>query len=224
MHVVRIKSRHTDRQGRERVYESRLLRRTWRDGGTVRNQTLANLSKMPDRIVDAVEAALKGEVLVPAGEAAVSIARSLPHGHVAAVHAMARALGLPALLGPAGRQRDLALAMIVSRVVAPGSKLSTLAWWGVTDAEGLAGWEALRAWKDGAAQPDVAALQEQCLALVASGVVGGECRFDPDAVIAPFDSIVRPRPAEALLRGHSLRPLPPGYVPPWVGAAKTFER
>jgi hypothetical protein len=130
MHVVRIKSRHTDRQGRERQYESRLLRHTWRDGGTVRNETLANLSKMPDRIVDAVEAALKGQVLVPAGEAAASIARSLPHGHVAAVHAMARTLGLPGLLGPAGRQRDLALALIVSRVVAPGSKLSTLAWWG----------------------------------------------------------------------------------------------
>jgi hypothetical protein len=87
---------------------------------------------MPDRIVDAVEAALKGEVLVPAGEAAVSIARSLPHGHVAAVHAMARRLGLPALLGPAGRQRDLALALIIARVVHPGSKLSTLAWWGDT--------------------------------------------------------------------------------------------
>jgi hypothetical protein len=130
MHVVRIKSRHTDKQGRERQYESRLLRHTWRDGGTVRNETLANLSKMPDRIVDAVEAALKGQALVPASEAAVSIARSLPHGHVAAVHAMARTLGLPALLGPAGRHRDLALAMIVSRVVAPGSKLSTLAWWG----------------------------------------------------------------------------------------------
>jgi hypothetical protein len=130
MHVVRIKSRHTDRHGRERQYESRLLRHTWRDGGTVRNETLANLSKMPDRIVDAVEAALKGEALVPAGEAAVSVARSLPHGHVAAVHAMARTLGLPGLLGPAGRQRDLALALIVSRVVAPGSKLSTLAWWG----------------------------------------------------------------------------------------------
>jgi Transposase DDE domain len=131
MHVVRIKSRHTDRQGRERQYESRLLRRTWRDGGKVRNETLANLSKMPDRIVDAVEAALKGEALVPAGEApTVTIARSLPHGHVAAVHAMARTLGLPALLGPAGRQRDLALALITSRVVAPGSKLSTLAWWG----------------------------------------------------------------------------------------------
>jgi hypothetical protein len=129
MHVVRIKSRHTDKQGRERQYESRLLRHTWRDGGTVRNETLANLSKMPDHIVDAVEAALKGQALVPAGEAAASIARSLPHGHVAAVHAMARRLGLPALLGPAGRQRDLALALIVSRVVAPGSKLSTLAWW-----------------------------------------------------------------------------------------------
>ncbi len=130
MHVVRIKSRHTDKHGRERQYESRLLRRTWRDGGTVRNETLANLSKMPDHIVDAVEAALKGRALVPASEAAVSIARSLPHGHVAAVHAMARTLGLPALLGPAGRQRDLALALIISRVVAPGSKLSTLAWWG----------------------------------------------------------------------------------------------
>ena len=130
MHVVRIKSRHTDKQGRERQYESRLLRHTWRDGGTVRNETLANLSKMPDRIVDAVEAALKGQGLVPAGEAAASIARSLPHGHVAAVYAMARALGLPGLLGPAGRQRDLALALIVSRIVAPGSKLSTLAWWG----------------------------------------------------------------------------------------------
>jgi hypothetical protein len=130
MHVVRIKSRHTDKQGRERVYESRLLRRTWRDGGTVRNETLANLSKMPDRIVDAVEAALKGQALVPAGDAAAVIARSLPHGHVAAVHAMAVRLGLPALLGPAGRPRDLALALIISRVVAPGSKLSTLAWWG----------------------------------------------------------------------------------------------
>jgi hypothetical protein len=130
MHVVRIKSRHTDKQGRERQYESRLLRRTYRDGGKVRNETLANLSKMPDRIVDAVEAALKGEVLVPAGEAAASIARSLPHGHVAAAYAMARTLGMPGLLGPAGRQRDLALALIISRVVHPGSKLSTLAWWG----------------------------------------------------------------------------------------------
>ena len=130
MHVARIKSSHTDKQGRERVYESRLLRRTYRDGGKVRHETLANLSKLPDHVVDAVEAALKGEVLVPGGEApAVTVARSVPHGHVAAVHAMARKLGLPGLLGPAGRQRDLALALIISRVARPGSKLSTLAWW-----------------------------------------------------------------------------------------------
>jgi hypothetical protein len=129
MHVARIKSSHTDKQGREREYESRLLRHTYRDGGKVRHKTLANLSKMPPSVVDAVEAALKGEVLVPAGQAAVTVAASLPHGHVAAVHAMARRLGLPALLGPAGRHRDIALALIISRVVHPGSKLSTLAWW-----------------------------------------------------------------------------------------------
>ena len=69
MHVVRIKSRHIDNHGRERQYESRLLRRTWREGGTVRNQTLANLSRLPDLIVDAVEAALKGQALVPASDA-----------------------------------------------------------------------------------------------------------------------------------------------------------
>jgi hypothetical protein len=132
MHVARIKSSHTDKQGREREYESRLLRHTYRDDGKVRHKTLANLSKMPDQVVDAVEAALKGEVLVPAGQAAVTVARSLPHGHVAAVYAMAAKLGLPALLGPAGRPRDLALGLIISRVVHPGSKLSSLAWWGDT--------------------------------------------------------------------------------------------
>src|SRR5262249_58283313 len=60
---------------------------------------------------------------------AVPIPAWLPHGHVAAAYAMARKLGLPALLGPPGRQRDLALALVISRVVKPGSKLSTLAWW-----------------------------------------------------------------------------------------------
>src|SRR5215472_14571375 len=108
MHVARIKSSHTDKQGRAREYESRLLRHTYRDGGKVRHKTLANLSAMPEAVADAVEAALKGEVLVPAGQAAVTVTRSLPHGHVAAVHAMAARLGLPALLGPAGPQRDLA--------------------------------------------------------------------------------------------------------------------
>ncbi|MDQ2812727.1 MAG: IS1634 family transposase [Actinomycetota bacterium] len=130
MHVARIRSSHTGKDGQRRDYESRLLRRTYRDGDKVRHETIANMSKMPGSVVDAVEAALKGEVLVPAGEAAVTIARSVPHGHVAAAHAMARKLGLPALLGPAGRDRDMALALILSRAVHPGSKLSTIAWWG----------------------------------------------------------------------------------------------
>jgi hypothetical protein len=110
------------------VYESVLVRRTYRDGGKVRHETLANLSALPAEAVSAIEATLKGERLVPAGQA-VTITASAPHGHVAAVHAAAVKLGLPALLGPAGRQRDLALALIISRVVQPGSKLSTLTWW-----------------------------------------------------------------------------------------------
>ena len=131
MHVARIRGSHVDRQGRRRDYESRYLRRTYRDGGKVRHETLANLSGLPEQAVDAIEAALKGTPLVPAGQA-VTITASLPHGHVAAVHAMAVRLGLPALLGPAGRQRDLALALVVSRVAAPASKLSTVSWWADT--------------------------------------------------------------------------------------------
>jgi hypothetical protein len=128
MHVARIRGSHVDRQGRRRDYESRYLRRTYRDGGKVKHETLANLSGLPEQAVDAIEAALKGTPLVPAGQA-VAITASLPHRHVAAVHAMAVKLGLPALLGPAGRQRDLTLALIISRVVAPASKLSTCTWW-----------------------------------------------------------------------------------------------
>src|SRR5689334_10866374 len=131
MHVARIRSGYTDKAGRRREYESAYLRRTWRDGGTVRHETLANLSGLPEPTVGLIEAALKGAPLVPAGQA-MTITRSLPHGHVAAVHAMAAKLGLPALLGPAGPQRDLALALVISRVVAPGSRLSTLAWWSGT--------------------------------------------------------------------------------------------
>jgi len=132
VHVVRVsKTGYVDKQGRRRDYSSAYLRRTYRAEGKVKNETVANLSALPDHVIDLIDAGLKGQQLVPAGEV-VTITRSLPHGHVAAVAAMARKLGLPALLGPAGRQRDLALALIISRVVRPGSKLSTLAWWGDT--------------------------------------------------------------------------------------------
>jgi hypothetical protein len=115
--------------GETRQYESSLLRRSYRTPeGKVSKQTLANLSMLPAAAVDAIEAVLKGKTLVDA-EAALEVARSLPHGHVALVHAMATRLGLPALLGPPCRERDLAYALIVSRVVRPKPKLSTLAWW-----------------------------------------------------------------------------------------------
>jgi len=129
VHVVRVKKTgYVDKQGRTRDYSSAYLRRTYREAGQVKNETVANLSVLPDHLIDLIDAGLKGKVLVPASEA-VTIARSVPHGHVAAVYAMARKLGLPALLGPAGAQRDLALALVLSRVVAPASKLSTLTWW-----------------------------------------------------------------------------------------------
>ena len=128
MHVARNRRTYTAKSGEQRVYESVLVRRTYRDGARVRHETLANLSALPAEAVSAIEATLKGERLVPAARA-VTITAAAPHGHVAAVHAMAVTLGLPALLGPAGRQRDLALALIISRVTRPGSKLSTLTWW-----------------------------------------------------------------------------------------------
>lgn len=129
MHIDRVCSRHTVASGETRQYESSLLRRSYRKpDGKVGKQTLANLSMLPAAAVDAIEAVLKGRTLVDA-EAALSVQRSLPHGHVALVHAMATRLGLPALLGPACRERDLAYALIVSRVARPKPKLSTLAWW-----------------------------------------------------------------------------------------------
>ncbi|MFI5068193.1 MAG: hypothetical protein ACHP9Z_30015, partial [Streptosporangiales bacterium] len=129
VHVVRVsKSGYVDKQGRRKDYSSAYLRRTYREAGTVKNETVANLSALPDHVIDWIDAGLKGQQLVPAA-GAVTITGSLPHGHAAAVHAMAVKLGLPALLGPAGRQRDLALALIISRVIQPGSKLSTLTWW-----------------------------------------------------------------------------------------------
>ena len=109
-------------------YERHLLRRSFRDGGKVRKETLANLSHLPPEAITAVRAVLAGKTLIDA-DAAFEVTRSLPHGHAAAVHAMARKLGFPALLGPPGPQRDLAYALVISRVLRPASKLSTAGWW-----------------------------------------------------------------------------------------------
>ncbi|MGH3339168.1 MAG: IS1634 family transposase, partial [Propionibacteriaceae bacterium] len=123
-----MRKSHVDKQGVAHQYESAYLRRTFREGGKVRNETVANLSVLPAHVVDGIEAGLKGQTLVPA-DAAATITRSVPHGHVAAVWAQAVALDLPRLVGPPGRHRDMALALIISRVLHPASKLATGCWW-----------------------------------------------------------------------------------------------
>src|SRR6266508_1823080 len=128
MHIETARSHQTLKDGTERVYQRHLLRRSYREGGKVRKQTLANLSHLPDEAIAALRLVLAGRTVVDA-DAALEVARSAPHGHVAAVHTIARQLGLPDLLGPPGRARDLAYALIVSRVVRPRSKLSTIGWW-----------------------------------------------------------------------------------------------
>src|SRR5512144_1155640 len=131
VHVTTHRRHYVGKDGVERDYATHLLRRSWREGGKVRNETVANLSHLPDELVEVIRRSLAGEVFVPAGEAA-KITRSTPHGHVAAVWAQAKALGLPGLLGPAGRQRDLAMALIISRVVHPRSTPATASWWADT--------------------------------------------------------------------------------------------
>ena len=117
-----------DKCGRARTYETHLLRRSYREDGKAKNETVANLSHLPGHVIEVIRRSLAGETLVPADQAA-TITRSVPHGHVAAVWAQAAGLGLPALLGPAGRHRDLAMALIIARVVNPASKLATASWW-----------------------------------------------------------------------------------------------
>lgn len=145
MHVARITTRYRDKAGRERTYVSHLLRRSYREGGKVKHENLANLSALPDEAIAAVRAVLAGAHLALAGSGAdaagaagggglggLVLERSRPHGHVAAVHALARRLGFPELLGEPSRVRDVAFALLIARAVRPGSKLATRRWWADT--------------------------------------------------------------------------------------------
>jgi hypothetical protein len=132
VHVARIRSSHVDKAGQLHQYESVYLRRSYRQDGKVEHEQVANLSALPPAAITAVEAILTGTELVPAGPGTMQITRSLPHGAAAAVWAQAKALGFPALLGPPCRSRDLALALIISRVLHPATKLATLGGWSDT--------------------------------------------------------------------------------------------
>jgi hypothetical protein len=114
------------RQGKGREYVTHLLRRSYREGGKVRNETVGNISHLPEELVELVRAGLRGE---PVGvlSAGFSIERSLPAGHVMAALAMARRLELARLLDrQPSRERDLVLAMICQRAICPLSKLATV--------------------------------------------------------------------------------------------------
>jgi hypothetical protein len=120
------------RRYKDRTYPSYLLRRSYRVGSQVKKQTLGNITHLPPGLIDLVRRGLAGEQ-VTAAQQAFTITRSLPHGHVAAVLAMVRTLGLEAVLARTpSRARALAVGMVVGRILAPASKLATRRTWGST--------------------------------------------------------------------------------------------
>ena len=120
MHVVTNRVRHGERE-----YSSTLLRRSYREGGKVKKETLANLSHLPPELIELIRGALRGQRYLPA-EQAFEIERSLPAGHVRAALVMAQRLELARLFDRApSRERDLCLALVCQRALAPASKLAT---------------------------------------------------------------------------------------------------
>jgi hypothetical protein len=102
-----------------------LLRESYREGGKIKKRTLLNLSDWPADRIAGFKMLLTGGTVISSDQQAITIIRSLPHGHVAAALGTARKIGLDRLLGPDGnRCRDLVLALVVSRLLEPGSKLA----------------------------------------------------------------------------------------------------
>ena len=119
----------TTRKYKDRVYRTHLLRRSYREDGKVKNETLGNLSHLPEEIIEMIRRSLQGETFVPLARA-LEITASRPHGHVQAVAAAMQRLGFASLLAAKPcRERDLVLAMVASRIVAPHTKLATTRWW-----------------------------------------------------------------------------------------------
>jgi transposase len=109
-----------------KVYTSVLLRCSFREDGKVKHRTLGNLSQLPPDVIDFMKRRLSGELSENAPQSSFEIVRSLPHGNVMAVLETAKQLGLENLLGSRpSRERDLIMALIVSRILSPRSKLST---------------------------------------------------------------------------------------------------
>src|SRR3972149_10475933 len=113
----------TIRKYKDRVYRTHLLRRSYREGGSVKNETLGNLSHLPDALVEVIRRSLQGETFVPLAQA-FEIVRSRAHGHVEAVATAMQRLGVASLIASKPcREGDRGLAMVASRIVAPQTKL-----------------------------------------------------------------------------------------------------
>jgi hypothetical protein len=119
----------TRRSYKGRVYATHLLRRSYREGEKVKNETLGNLSHLPEPLIEVIRRALRGEAFVPVGER-VQIVLSKPHGAVQAVRAAMQRLGFESLIASrASAERDRICAMVAARVIAPHTKLATTRWW-----------------------------------------------------------------------------------------------
>lgn len=101
------------------------MRRTYREDGKVKHETVGNISHLPEHIIEIIRQALRGEV--PAGSSKdLEIVRTQPHGHVAAVLGTLKKIGLDSMLASrSSEERSLCVAMIVARIMAPSSKLAT---------------------------------------------------------------------------------------------------
>ncbi len=122
----------TTRKYKGKVYRTHLLRRSYREGKTVKNETLGNLSHLPDTLIDVIRRSLQGEQFVAVADR-FEIVASQAHGHVQAVLSAMDRLGFASLLGTKGsRERDVVLAMVAARIVAPQPKLATTRWWHTT--------------------------------------------------------------------------------------------
>jgi transposase len=119
----------TRRTYKDKVYCTHLLRRSYREDGKVKNETLGNLSHLPDSLIDIIRRSLQGETFVAASQA-FEVVRSRAHGHVHAVALAMQRLGLSSVIASqSSRERDLVLAMVASRIVQPDTKLATSRRW-----------------------------------------------------------------------------------------------
>ena len=127
VHVVTTK-----RLYKGKLYQTHLLRRSYREGKTVKNESLGNLSHLPDPLIELIRRALRGEAFAPVSQL-FEVTSSRPHGHVQAVRAAMAQLKFEALLGSrASKERDLVCALVAARILAPHTKLATTRWWHTT--------------------------------------------------------------------------------------------